>query len=137
MSAGSTTRVRALVATACIVGGAALFIASLLWPMVRLAIPGPLYHLEQAVALAAVALVIGIVGCALSGEFAKRAKALAGLSIGGVLLIAGSGAPVGQVVANPTNLVSRGSAISVVMAAAGYALVKLLGRDKQEPKNVT
>ena len=103
----------------------------------RVAIPGPLYHLKEAVGCGVVGMLIGVVGCALSGDFTKNARALAALSFGGVLMIAGGGAFVGLVVGTPANVLSRGAVISLIMAAAGYALVKALRRGANERGNVT
>jgi hypothetical protein len=125
-----------LLAKVCMFGGAAAVFFSLLWPLVRLAVPGPLYYMGEMITTASVALVVGLVGCLLSGDFRGKARAFISLSFGGVLMAAGGGALVGLVVAKPANALTPGAAVAAAMWALGYILVRMLRRAREDVENV-
>jgi len=86
-------RGRSILANVCTFGGAAGFVLNLLWPLIRLIIPGPLYGLSEAITIAPIAFVVGLAGCALAGEFRRRFEGFIGLSIGGALFFFGHRSP--------------------------------------------
>ena len=130
-------RSRIILSNVLVFGGAAGFVFALLWPLVRLAIPGPLYHLSAAILVALVAFVLGIVGCTLEGEFRNRFEGFVGLSIAGVLLLSGTGAFCGLLIGDPVRIVSRDGLVAAIMALCGGLVVFVLRKDRRSTKNVT
>ncbi len=129
--------VRSRVAAVCLfVGGFVLFVC-LLFPLMRLAIPRPIYSVGELTVLASVSALVGTVGCQLTGNLWAMLPLFFGLVGAGALMIAGGGSFVAIAIYHPADLQGRGALIAVAMAVAGYILARVLGRRGGRVKNVT
>lgn len=137
MSIAGITNTRVVLANACIFGGAAIFVLTPLWPLVRLAIPGPLHRLGEVLAISGLAIVVGLVGCLLSGAFWIKSRSFAVLSAGTALMLAGGASLVGLLFGDPANFPTSGAWIAAAMTASGYGLFWLQKRFWNSEANVT
>ncbi len=104
--------------------------------MVRLANPGPLFHVGELSVASVCAFIVGLVGCALSGDFRPRARGFLALALGGPPLLAGLGVLAGLAVYRPTQLLERAGIVAALMAVGGCVAVRLLVPPKKEIPDV-